>query len=461
MQRPNAYLAVSAVIVGMTLLQAGNGILITLLPLRMTAAGLAAIDVGIVATGYSLGFLIGCLLAPPLVRMVGHIRAFAALAAIAAVATLSFTIKVDTFVWAASRCLMGYAMAGMMTAVESWISERTPSEMRGRVFSTYMIAIKLAMGGGPLLLSFGDIMGPGFFMLISALFSLSLLPIALTRGPSPALPPLKRLSVMELYRIAPAGVVGCTAIGLINGAVSSMTPVYGASLGLATAAVAGLMAAMQLGSLVIQYPLGWLSDRIDRRHVIIGVGVAMMLIAAGLGFAHEAPRAYLNLMFALWGGASLSAYAVCLAHTADRARPDQMVGMSSSLLLAWAIGSAIGPALASVAMDHVGPGGLFHYAAAVAFVFVAFVLYRTTRRAAQPPGEREPFVTLPPPPGPLSSTLDPRLSEEAVRSAMDDLAAKDGETPDDDEDAAMPEDPTPPARADGDTAAGQRPDQRE
>lgn len=417
----NPYLAVSAVILSMVFLQAGNGILITLMPLAMGAAGISTAEIGIVATTYSVGFLIGCVGAPHIIRRVGHIRAFAAFAAMFSILCLALSIDVNTITWSICRGCIGLCMAGLMMVSESWVSERTPKASRGRVFSAYMLATKIGLGGAPLLLGLGSIEGPGFFMLISAFLSLSLIPIAMTKGPSPQLPPMVRLNIREFYRIAPAGVVGCVALGMISSAVFSIMPVYAASQGLQPIMVAGLMTAMQLGSLIVQWPIGWLSDRFDRRYIIVGLCSFIVVISIILAVVTDVSIQILYALFAVYGGAAMTVYAVCIAHTADRAKPELMVAMSSSLLFAWSIGGIIGPTAAATVMELIGPGGLFFFTATVSALFVAFVLYRIRERDAVPEDERDAFVSLPPQPGPLTSQMDPRMSEEAVKFAVDAL----------------------------------------
>lgn len=417
----NPYLAVGAVILSMIFLQAGNGILITLMPLAMGAAGISTAEIGIVATTYSVGFLAGCIGAPHVIKRVGHIRAFAAFAAMFSILCLALSIDVNTILWSVSRGCIGLCMAGLMMVSESWVSERTPKESRGRVFSAYMLATKIGLGGAPLLLGFGSIEGPGFFMLISAFLSLSLVPIAMTKGTSPKLPPMTRLNIGEFYKTAPAGVVGCVTLGMISSAVFSIMPVYAEFHGLKPVMVAGLMTAMQVGSLVVQWPIGWLSDRYDRRYIIIGLCCLIVVISVFLAFVGDVSTEVLYALFAAYGGAAMTVYAVCIAHTADRAKPELMVAMSSSLLFAWSIGGIIGPTAAAGVMELVGPGGLFMYTGTVSALFVLFVLYRIREREAVPEDERDAFVSLPPQPGPLTRKMDPRMSDEAVEAAINTL----------------------------------------
>ncbi len=434
-QKPSIFV-VGAVVLSAILLQAGNGLLITLIPLRMAQGGLPTTDVGLVATGYGIGFLIGCLFATKLVRRVGHIRAFAALAAVMASGTLALHITGDLAVWILVRGATGFCLAGLTTVIESWINERTPQSSRGSVLSMYLLSTKLAMGGGPLILGYGDIMGPGFLMLISAFCSLSLVPLTLTRGPSPSLPSTQRLTVPQLYGIAPAAVVGCVAVGLTNGAVIGLTPAYAASVELSATTIALMMAGLQVGGLAFQWPLGWLSDHIDRRRVIAITATAVALTSLAISFLTDAPAMVYIALFGVWGGLSLSVYAVCLAHAADRAPRNLMVAMSSSLLLAWASGAVVGPALASYVMERIGTQGLFYYATATMTALALFVLVRTLLRTEHPGAEKEIFVSLPAS-SPLISHLDPRISDDMAQSTAEGLGEGEDATKTDETDAAL------------------------
>lgn len=427
------YLTVAAIIGSITLMQIGSGLLMPLLPLKMDAAGLPTRDVGFVSTGYALGFMVGCLFAAWFVRWIGHIRAFAALAAVLAALTLAFPIATDTVLWTGLRAVMGFCMAGLMTISDSWVSAQTPPEQRGRVLSVYMILNKLALAGGPLLLTVGELAGPGFFMLISALYSLSLLPVAFTHAPLPSPPPAERMGLIAVYRLAPAALVGCVAIGLMNSALLNLAPLYGAQVGLAPAAAGGLLTAFQMGSLLLQWPIGWLSDRMDRRRVIVGGALAVAAISLLVGLVgHRVGQGWaLFALIGLWGGVGLSIYAVCIAHATDFARPEQMAPVCSSLILGWAVGSSVGPTAGSFAMEALGPGGVFLYAGAVALSLALFVLYRMTRRRAKRPEEREPFVNLPAS-SPAIPQLDPR-AKRAMAESVDEALGLDpkqtGEAP--------------------------------
>lgn len=401
--------AILAIVLGVMILQLGNGLIGVLVPLRMGLEGLSPTMIGVVATFYSFGFLIGCLLMPRLVRGIGHIRTFAVFAAAVSASTLGMTLGIDWILWGCLRFLMGICMAGLFSVAESWIVAQAPQPIRGRVLSLYMISNKLTLAGGQMLLAIGDPMGTGFFLLISACASLSLIPVALTRAVTPPPPTVATMSLKELYAIAPAALIGCVATGLMNAAVIGITPLYGLQIGLAAGPIAALVSVMQIGSLVAQWPMGWLSDRIDRRRVIVG-GLAVVL-AVSLAIALLGPVLpvwMLYALFGIWGATGLSIYALCIAHASDFAEPGQMVPLTSTLLLSWAIGSTIGPLLATLVMELIGPAGLFFYAAVISAATGGFVAYRMTRRASKPADLRGKFVNVPAS-SPQAMKLDPRM----------------------------------------------------
>lgn len=390
-----SYLTVAAIIVGIGIVQFANGIIQNVLPLHMTVAGFPPTAVGLMVTAHPLGFLAGCVLVPRMVRSVGHIRAFTVFAAATAITTLAFAIATNTALWASLRLSTGFCSAGLFTVAESWLNDQAPGAMRGRVIGAYMLTQKLAFAGGALLLGLGDVRAPMFLMAGSAAYSLSLIPVALTRAPSPPVPKLVTLGMRRLYRIAPAAALGCAASGMVNTAVLNLTPVYGARLGLPVPAITVLMAALQVGSLVLQWPLGWLSDRMDRRYVIVGCSAAVALLSAVLALAGGASAGLLYGLFAIWGGFGLSIYGLCIGHANDGAEPEIRVALSSSLLFAWAAGGVAGPTVAAGAIDLLGPAGLFVFAATASTGFTLFVAWRMVRRPAvrpppRPAGEASP-----------------------------------------------------------------------
>lgn len=378
-----------------TLLQAGNGLLQAVMPLRMQAGGLSVTAIGIVAAAYGLGFSIGCFFAPAFIRYVGYIRAFASLAAMVAVLVLGMTQADSTLAWLILRGLTGVTLACIFTVTDGWISARATSSHRGRILSFYMICTKVALMLSPLGISFGDIRTDGLFMAVSAIISLSLLPISAVTTKEPPAPQGVRIEVRELFAIAPSAVVGAFVVGLVNGPVIAITPVFGVSIGLSQEQAAALLFALQAGSLVMQWPLGWLSDRLDRRYVIAGLAAGTSLISLAILLASaQGAQQIIIWSFALWGGLALCIYSVCVAHACDIVDPGRIVSTVGTLLFSWAAGVTLGPLVGAAAMELLGPKGLFIYSALASLSLAVFIIVRILR-VHRPPAKTS-FVEISP-----------------------------------------------------------------
>jgi MFS family permease len=389
------YLALAAVMSGIAVVSVGNGLLAVFLAVRMTVEQFPTVTIGVVVTGYSAGFLVGCLLVGRAIRRVGHIRSFAVFAGLMATASLAFAVHVHPLSWLALRLVTGFAAAGLFVVAESWLTEKVPSAQRGRVFGVYMISNKIAYGCGQLLLMAGDPAGLALFMIASACFSLCLLPVALTRAESPGVPDLAGFGLRDLYRVSPVAVVGCFIAGVNNNSVVGVGPVYAAGLGLGTGEIAWFTALVQFGSLLLQYPIGRLSDVIDRRRVLVIAGAGTVLLALLIMALGERSTPGLLALAALYGGISFTLYPLCVAHAADHVEARHLVAVSGGLLLAWAAGATIGPVLATLIMAQAGPGGLFLFVALATSLLILFTLWRMTRRPPPPSSEPAPFVPAP------------------------------------------------------------------
>lgn len=412
-------IAVGAIIWGIVLLQGGMGLLTAVLPLQMDEAGFTSTEIGIMAAGFSGGFLLGCMYAPTLIARIGHIRAFSAFATILSALTLAFAIDTDLFLWTGVRIVSGICFAGLLTVSDSWISGETDKSVRGRVMSTYMVLYKLAQAAGPMILTFAVLQGSWHFMLVSALFSLSLVPVALRHGGNPTPPSNQRMSVREVYRTTPLAVVGCICLGLSNSPLNNLMALYAVEIGLGIAGAAVLSAALQVGALGIQWPMGWASDKRDRRQVMIfGMG-AVAFFSALIALAPlTLPLWVYAILVGVLGGFAMSIYPVLLSHAGDFTPPEQMVPLCATLMLCFAFGMTVGPLTASAAMDLVGPSGLFFHSIFFCGVFILFALYRISRRAAPVTADRRAFVNMP-----ASSTaisqLDPRAPHPDVDESLE------------------------------------------
>lgn len=385
----------SALLFGMAVLTLGAGLQATLLGVRATLEGLSTFVTGTVMASYYLGFVVGSRAAPALVKRVGHIRVFAALTSTAAAAILVQGVFVGAWEWGFLRAVSGICFAGIYVVAESWLNDRADQRSRGVLLGTYMVVIYIGLGSGQLLLNLADPRGFELFILVGVLISIAAVPMALTaqRAPEFALP--RRVSFRELLAISPLGAVGALFSGATAGTLFSLGPVYAALSALDTAAVATFMASSILPAVVLQLPLGRLSDRVDRRNVLIAVAIAAALAAAAASRLAPGSVAFF-VAVAAYGGLSLTTYAVCLAHVNDHLQPAQMVAASATVLLANGIGSALGPVVVSGTMQLAGPGAFFGSMIVLHATFALYAAWRKRQTDAVPSLDKARFVSAPP-----------------------------------------------------------------
>lgn len=385
--------ALGALMVGMCILLLGNGLFGTLTALRMTADGFDPTIIGVVLSCHSIGFIVGCIYGQRIIQRIGHIRCFAAFAAILAVTCLVLPMWVNPYTWIGFRLIFGFCSAMVFMVAESWLTGAVPSERKGRVFSIYMVINKGSFGAGQLLLLLGDPSGDRLFMLTAILFGLCLVPIALASKGAPPNIDSERLGLRELYRHSPVGVVGAAAAGFTNAPLMGLGPVFVAQVGLGLEAVSYFMAVFLLGSLALQIPIGRLSDRFDRRGVLIGVAVASAVACGAMPFVVTLGYWPILVMSFVIGGLSAVVYPIAMAHANDHAKPETMVSIMAGLLLAFGVGASISPFFASLAMKYTGPSGLYLYTAAIYALLAGFTLYRRSQRA--PATDTVEFVAQP------------------------------------------------------------------
>jgi MFS family permease len=383
-------------LLGMGVLMLGAGLQSTLLGLRATLDGFPTLVTGVVMSCYYVGYVLGTVIAPPLLRQLGHIRVFAALAAVASVAILIQGCFVNPWAWGAMRLLSGLCFAGIYVVAESWLNDRANRANRGRLFAIYMLILYVGLGAAQFLLILSDPRTPTPFMLVSVLISLAMVPIVVSaqQVPNHALP--RKVRLWELYSNSPLGVVAVTVSGLISAIIFSMGPVYARLSGLETTSVATFMAVSILAAVVTQYPVGRLSDRMDRRTVIAGVCTLAMLVAAGIVAFPEMPHILFLALAALFSGFALTLYSLSVSHVNDKLEPAQMVASSSTLLLLNGGAAAVGPMLAGSLMTAFGPRAYFATLAALSGTLAVYDLWRKSRRRPVPPSQKSPFIRAQP-----------------------------------------------------------------
>jgi MFS family permease len=407
--------SVASLLLGAGILVLGNALLGITLPIRMNVEGMAAETAGLVMSAYYLGFVGGSLWGQTIIARVGHIRAFAAFAAVVGAATLMHPLWVAAIPWAVLRVVSGFCMAGLFATIESWLNVRSASASRGQILSLYMVTAYLGSGIGQLLVNAWGVSGVELFCLAALLMSLSLVPVVLTRVSGPDLSQVRRLGFRQLYALSPLGVIGACGAGVMSGAFYGMGAIFAQTVGLPVLGVSLFMGAAVLGGLVLQYPIGHISDRFDRRTVlaIILAAGAVVYLGAYLWSTLMAPAlAPLLVIAALFGGTAATVYPVAVAHAFDYVERERMVAASGGLLLAWSVGATIGPLAASFAMGRFGAPSLFLVLAATAGSLALFTRYRMTRRPSRPSDEQSPFVSLPASPA-VAGQLDPRAAPES------------------------------------------------
>jgi MFS family permease len=401
-----------ALLIGIAVLMLGHGLQGTLVGVRAGLEGFPPAATGVVMSGYYVGLLLGSFSAPRLVAQVGHVRVFAALLALASTAALFHALYVAPVAWFAVRLLTGYCFAGVFIVAESWLNGAASNQNRGGLLSLYMVIQLAALALGQFLMNLGSPSGFPLFALASVLISVASVPMLLTRSPAPAIPKASGVGLRELFRVSPLGVVGIVGVGFSNSALYGMGPVYAQAQGLSVAAISTFMASIVAGGMLLQWPMGRLSDRFDRRHVIAAVTLLAGVAAfASLPFG-QLPPGWLLLQFAVIGGLSLPMYAICAAHTNDFLAPEQMVGASGALLLAYGLGAALGPTGAATVMQGVGSVGYTIYLGGVHLAIGAFALWRMTRRPSVAIQDRAPYVPVTTP-SPVVTGLTQVLREES------------------------------------------------
>ena len=392
------------------MLMAGSGFMASLLGVRLEQTGSSALIVGIVGTAYFVGLVVGSTRAGLVVARVGHIRAFAAFVSLLSASTLSYALLQDPALWVVLRLIDGLCIAGVYVCLESWLNERAEAGARGMVLAAYMIALYIGQATSQFLL---NISGPAPsipFVAASILISLSAIPVALTRIDAPPLSSSETLPIKALYKISPLGTGGAAITGAMLGAFYALGAVYARRLGMELSQVAVFMSTVIFGGVVLQWPLGLLSDRFDRRRVIVFAFGGTL--AAGLGVALIGmPGVALLACAALFGGLSFALYPLCVAHANDHLAPEQRVPASGGLVLTYSVGAATGPLIAAVFMTAAGAQGLFLFIAACAGAALLFGIWRQTRRSPVPAEDQQSYQILPRT-TPASAALDPLAPEE-------------------------------------------------
>ncbi|WP_163850612.1 MFS transporter [Pseudooceanicola aestuarii] len=374
--------SVWALLLGLMLLMVGNGIQGTLLGVRGEIEGFSTLSLSIVMSAYFVGFLGGSRLAPELIRRVGHVRVFAALASFISAVLILYPSFANPWAWTVERMIIGFCFSGVYVTAESWLNNSATNETRGQVLSLYMICQMVGIVAAQGLLLVGDPSGFILFVIPSVLVSISFAPILLSISPTPAFDTTKPMSLRALYQASPLSIVGVFLLGGAFSAQFGMAAVFGTQAGLTLPQISIFIAAFYIGATLAQFPLGWLSDRMDRRRLIMLVA---LVGGTGAGLGALALGSFPMLLLAAFviGGASNPLYSLLLSYLNDFLEPEQMAAGSGGMVFVNGVGAIGGPLLTGWVMSMIGPAGFFLFISALLLIMTAYALWRMTQRPAQ------------------------------------------------------------------------------
>lgn len=384
---------VPSILLAIFVMMTGSGYLTTLITLRLQDSGTNAILIAGVTAFYFSGLTLGALRVPRTINRVGHIRGFAAFVSLYSATALAYALVESPPLWMALRFIDGICVAAVFICLESWLNERSEDHNRGTLLAAYMVALYLGQAIGQQFLNFAPSAPALPFLIASIPISLAVLPIALTRLSGPAISEQLPFSVGRLYAASPLGFIGAVTSGIMLGAFYGLGAVYARRLGMSVADTASFMSFVIIGGVVLQWPLGRLSDRFDRRRILVGTIAGCVLVTALLVFAPS--RLLLFLLASLFGGLSFALYPLSVAHTNDHLEASQRVGAAGMLVLIYSAGAAAGPLLSGAAMRAFGPSGLFGAICAVAGGALLFAFWRQIARAPVPASRQQPYLNLP------------------------------------------------------------------
>ncbi len=404
-----------ALLLGMFLLMLGNGTQGTLLSVRGALEGFGPTTMSYVMTAYYVGFLLGSKLAPQLIRRVGHVRVFAALASLVSAAFIAYAMVPDPYVWAALRLVVGFGFSGVYVVAESWLNDAATNETRGQALSAYMIIQMLGLVLAQFFILFADPSGFILFAVISVLVSVSFAPILLSVSPAPSFHAAPPMTLKRLFKTSPLGTVGAFILGGVLSVLFGMTAVFATNLGLSTAQISLLVGTSYLGAAVMQYPIGWMSDRMDRRLLIVIItGASAVTIAAALPFTNSFYM-FLGLGF-LIGATATPLYSLLIAHTNDYLAPEDMANASGALVFLNGVGAAGTPVLVGLAMSRFGTFSYYYALILLMGSIAVYGAYRMTKREAIPIEDTMSYTPVMPQSTPIAAELAQEVAIEAAEN---------------------------------------------
>ena len=411
-------------LLGMLLLMLGNGLQGSLLGVRGSTLGFSSVEMSLVMSAYFAGFLFASRVTPIMIRRVGHVRVFAALGSFVSAALLLFPTIQDPIAWIIGRVVIGFCFCGVYVTAESWLNNSATNETRGQALSAYMIVQMLGIIIAQGLLVVPDPSGYLLFVIPSVLVSIAFAPILLSISPTPAFESTKRMTLIQLYRTSPLGCVGMFLMGSVFAAQFGMAAVYATEVGLSIGQIPIFTAAFYVGALLFQYPVGWLSDRFDRR-VLIALSALIAGLASLMGMFFGGNFYVLVAAAFLIGGLSNPLYSLLIAYTNDFLEREDMAAASAGLLFVNGVGAIAGPVIIGYAMQVMGPPGYFILLAIVLLALTGYAFYRMTQRPAPSSDETSAYQSMMPTASPVTVEF---ASEWAIETAEAEAEAQDKNT---------------------------------
>ena len=372
-----------ALFFGVGMMMLANGLQGSLIGIRASLEGYSASASGIILTGYYAGFLLGALYIPQRIKNVGHVRTFAALASIASISILIHSLHISFIGWFLMRFISGICFVGLYTVAESWVNDLSDNEHRGQALSVYMIVSMAGSAFGQLFLNLADPETATLFMIVSVLISISLVPILMVVSKQPDFSVAKFFTVKELYKTSPLGVVTAIMTGLAHGTLWGIGSIYALKNGLSIEQVSVFMFTFVIGGAINQYIVGYLSDKYDRRTVIVIVAFLASIFAVLAVLIGSSYTALIITTF-IFGGLTVPLYALAIAHTNDFLEKDEMIAASAGIQLAGGIGLTIGPVIGGLSIDLIGANGFWIYLFLIHALLGIFGLFRMQIRESVP-----------------------------------------------------------------------------
>jgi MFS family permease len=369
-----------ALFLGMFMLMVGNGLQGTLLGLRGDQEGFSTFALSIVMSGYFVGFLFSSKVTPELIRRVGHVRVFAALGSTISAVLIMYPVLVEPWAWTVGRIIIGFCFCGVYITAESWLNDASSNETRGKALSIYMMVQMVGIVFAQYIVSQGDVGGFTLFIIPSILVSMAFAPILLSIRPTPQFAQTKPLSIKRLIKASPLGCMGMFLLGGVFASQFGMSAVYGSQVGLTVGQISLFVSAIYIAALVAQYPIGWASDKIDRRILILWIS---MIGGAGSLIAFFIPGNFTIILIsaAILGGTSNPLYALLIAYANDYLEREDMASASGGLLFINGLGAIAGPLTVGLMMDVIGNNGFWLFTAILMFGVGGYGLYRSTQRS--------------------------------------------------------------------------------